>query len=518
MLLAMSSGPNLGLQGATKERAKSVGAGVVSWPAPAGEKLFEDYILRVNGQDVPVYFCQVTAEPFNQVWPGYQRPLDQTELAGFAYWSMSGPVTVEVTSKRAFKLVAVRPTSRGIHPASAGQRISFELARPGQFTVELDGPHHALHLFADAPETGAPKQGDPNVLYFGPGVHHPGKIHLRTGQTIYVAGGAVVYTAITGREVSGARILGRGIIDTSEFARNQGGGSISLEACSDIKIDGVILRDSDLLGLSAYGSRRLAVSDVKLIGFWRYNSDGIHFCNCQEVTVRGSFIRSFDDAMVVSGDKGGSTGLPPRNYDTLPLRNIQMSGLVIWCDWGRSLEVGAGTCAPEVADLDFRDIDIMRSTHIAIDIQQSDRAPVHDIRYENIRVEVDDVNPAPRLQQSRDDKYDGTPPSCPEPCLGPASHANDAAYVPNLLVIIIGKLFYSKDQERGTLRNVTFKDISVTGKPIMPSSFSGYDAAHDVRGVTIKNLRFNGRPITNPADAHLEIGKYVQDVRFVKSP
>jgi hypothetical protein len=501
VLLAICLGSNAGLQGATKERAKS--AGVVSWPAPAGEKLFEDYTLRVNGQAVPVYSCRVSAMPFNQVWPGYQRPLDQTELAGFAYWSMSGPVTVEVISRRAFKWVAVRPTSRAIRPAVEGQLIRFELARPGQFTVELDGPHHALHLFADAPEIGAPKQGDPNVLYFGPGVHHPGKIHLKTGQTIYIAGGAVVYTAITGREVSGARILGRGIIDTSEFARNQGGGSISLEACSDIRIDGVIIRDSDLLGLSAYGSRRLAVSDVKVIGFWRYNSDGIQFCNCQEVTVRRSFIRSFDDAMVVSGDKGGSTGLPPRNYDTLPLRNIQMSGLVIWCDWGRSLEVGAGTCAPEVADLDFRDIDIIRSTHIAIDIQQSDRAPVHDIRYENIRVEVDDVSPVPTLQKNRDDKYDST--------------ADSAAYVPNLLVIIIGKLFYSKDQERGTLRNVTFKDIFVTGKPIMPSSFSGYDAAHDVRGVSIENLRFNGHPITNPDDAHLKIGKYVQDVRSVKS-
>ena len=84
-------------------------------------------------------------------------------------------------------------------------------------------------------------------------------------------------------------------------------------------------------------------------------------------------------------------------------------------------------------------------------------------------------------------------------------------------MIIIGKLFYSRDQERGTLRNVTFKDISVTGKPIMPSSFTGYDAKHDVRGVSIENLRFNSRPITNADDAHLTIGKYVQDVRFVKS-
>ena len=85
------------------------------------------------------------------------------------------------------------------------------------------------------------------------------------------------------------------------------------------------------------------------------------------------------------------------------------------------------------------------------------------------------------------------------------------------MVIILGKLYYSQDQERGTVRNVTFKDIFVTGKPIPTSSFNGYDAAHDVRGVTIENLRFNGRPITNAKDAHLEIGKYVEGVRFVDS-
>jgi hypothetical protein len=51
----------------------------------------------------------------------------------------------------------------------------------------------------------------------------------------------------------------------------------------------------------------------------------------------------------------------------------------------------------------------------------------------------------------------------------------------------------------------------------MPSSFTGFDAQHDVRGVTIENLRFNGRRITNADDAHLKIGKYVQDVRLLPS-
>src|ERR1039458_1002093 len=37
-------------------------------------------------------------------------------------------------------------------------------------------------------------------------------------------------------------------------------------------------------------------------------------------------------------------------------------------------------------------------------------------------------------------------------------------YVPNLLVIVISKNPYSKDPERGNVRNVTYADVSVTGR------------------------------------------------------
>ena len=205
----------LGIRPCAAERSQKAAA-IITWPAPSGEKLSEDYTLRVNGRAVPVYICRVSAMPFNQIWPGYQRPLDQTEIAAFAYWGMSGPVTVEVVSSRPFQSVAVRPTSRGIHPAIEGRHITFTVAKPGQMTVELDGIHKALHLFADPPETDAPKPGDANVLYFGPGVHKAGKIQLKSGQTVYVAGGAVVYGSIQGQGVSGVRILGRGVIDGSE--------------------------------------------------------------------------------------------------------------------------------------------------------------------------------------------------------------------------------------------------------------------------------------------------------------
>jgi len=498
--------------GATLPGANSPSREMVTWAAPAGEKLFEDYTLRVNGREVPVYACCVSAMPFNQVWPGYQRPLDQTELAGFAYWEMRGAVEVEVTSHRPFHAVVLRPTSRGIKPAVQGRRIQFHLLQPGQFTVELDGPHHALHLFADAPEAEIPKASDHTVIYFGPGIHRPGKIQLQSGQTIYVAPGAVVYTMIEGKGVSGVRIRGRGIIDSSEFARGQGGGSIRLSNCSDVKIDGVILRDPPEWSLATFGCRNVAISQVKLIGLWRYNSDGIDICNSQDVTISDSFVRSFDDSIVLKGLKGKQEGLNQQ-----PVHNIRATHLVIWNDWGRALEIGAETSAPEISDVVFRDIDVIRNTHIAMDIQHGDRAAVHDIHYEDIRVEVDDVNPRPLIQRQPGEVYNPTADSPAGACGGCATQPARTEYLPNLMVIVINQNRYSMDHEAGTVRDVSYKNIAVTGKWMLPSAFTGLDAAHDVQGVTIDDLRWDGRPISSAADAGLQIGKYVQDVRVLAS-
>ena len=86
---------------------------IVAAPAPEGETPYEDYQLTVGGKPVPVYSCRVSAIPFNQVWPGYQRPLDQTELAGFASWDMHGAVRIEIETAQPLQSVVVRPASLG---------------------------------------------------------------------------------------------------------------------------------------------------------------------------------------------------------------------------------------------------------------------------------------------------------------------------------------------------------------------------------------------------------------------
>ena len=65
------------------------------YPAPAEEILYEGYTVRINGEEAPVYRARVSGVPLNWRWPGYQRPLYQTEFAGFCSWDMNEPVTVE---------------------------------------------------------------------------------------------------------------------------------------------------------------------------------------------------------------------------------------------------------------------------------------------------------------------------------------------------------------------------------------------------------------------------------------
>ncbi|HUU58844.1 MAG TPA: glycosyl hydrolase family 28 protein [Phycisphaerae bacterium] len=466
---------------------------------PPGEAAFEDYAVTVNGEPAFVYAARVSAVPFNQVWPGYQRPLDQTELAGFAYWDMAGPVTVRVESKRPVESVAVRPRSLGIQPRVEGNTITFDLARPGQVVVEVNGLHHALHLFANPPEGGAPEPGPTGVRYFGPGVHDAGKIELRSGETVYIAGGAVVYGAIEARDATNIRILGRGILDCSRFERGDVHGAVALCRCRKAVIDGVILRDPSSWTVIPAACTDVAISNIKLIGLWRYNADGIDVVNSRNVAIRGCFVRSFDDSIVVKGLQAWG-GCPTGD---LPVENVAVSDCVVWNDWGRALEIGAETCAPAIRDLAFDNCDILRTVDVAMDVQHGDRAEIRNLAFRNIRVEVDDEPQPPQFQKDRDGKYD---PS------------RDRPHCPRLLVLEIRKNNYSKDEECGSIRNVAVSDVNVTGRRFCESYLSGHDESHRVESVAIRNLRFNGRPVPDIGEARFHMNEHVRRVAFRPGP
>ena len=49
---------------------------------------------------------------------------------------------------------------------------------------------------------------------------------------------------------------------------------------------------------------------------------------------------------------------------------------------------------------------------------------------------------------------------------------------------------------------------------LQESFFNGLDAQHTAQGVTVDNLRLNGKPVNRAADANLSVRQYVSGVRF----
>jgi len=495
---------------------------------PAMEEPATDYTLTINGQPVFTHQARVSAHPLNQCWPGYQRPLEQTEIASFASWDMVAPVEVSIVSTRPVKDVRVRPRSYGINPKVDGNTIRFTVNKPGQLTVEVNGTHRVLHLFANPPENAIPDPNDPKVRYFGTGVHYPGVIRLESNQTIYLADGAVVYGAIIAEKAKNVAIIGRGILDGSKFDRmdmyGAFSGLISLYDCENVRIDGITLRDPSGWTIIPIASRQVHIRNVKLIGLWRYNSDGIDFINCQHSSVEDSFIRSFDDSIVLKGyekwpaftynsqilnTEFSADGLSSHSVTELqgymgpyaihaaPMHDIQVRRCVIWNDWGRALEIGAETVASEMNDLLFEDCDIIHTTDIAMDVQNSDRALCRNIVFRNIRVELDDDLTRRMNQTAKDQKYE----------VAPGDH-----YIPKLIVLEIVKNSVSYDAIRGHIEDIQFKDIEVTAHSMPYSNLRGFDAEHLVRRVSIENLCINGQAVTSLEAGGFSANEFVRDV------
>lgn len=435
-------------------------------PAPAGEELSKDYAVRVESQEVPVYVAKVApAEPALR-WKAMDdktNSADYFQTASFAYFDMQGTVTVTVTCPETIQSAKVLPSSLNLIPVIEGKSFRLTLTEPKPVTIEVNGNWvGALHLFANPPETNAPKPGDPNVLYFGPGIHEVSHVVVTNGQTVYVAGGAVVRGVIRPDEpfgissYSGLRTYsptfllkgtnitfrGRGIVDGSRcttHARNL----ISVQG-RDINLEGVILRDSSTWTIPIRRSDHVTVRNVKLLGY-RANSDGIDICNSRDVTVERCFIRTLDDLIVIKTDA--------RQGET---RRIVARECVLWNEVAHALSIGA-ELRENVDDVLFANCDVIhdKGREWTLRVYHCDSARISNVRFENIRIEES----------------------------------------PRLISLWIGKAFWTRDDARGHIDGVTFQNIRATAQPLAVE-LKGFDDTHAVANVVFQNVVVNGQPLS----------------------
>ncbi|TSA31831.1 MAG: hypothetical protein D4R64_17235 [Porphyromonadaceae bacterium] len=441
----------------------------ILYSAPGPEKKSDDFEMFVNNKPVFVYEARVSKYPINQIWPGYQRPLDQTEIASFAYFDFDGKVEIEIISKEEINSLDIRPKEYGIIPTITGKSIKIKISKPCQFVVEVNGYHRALHIFANPISILTIDRQNPKVHYFGPGIHEAGVIKLNSDETVFIDGGAIVYGVIVSENARNIKIAGRGILDASKIARHEAPNMISLKHVVNAHVSGIILRDPHIWAVLPGNSDSITIDNLKLIGLWRYNSDGIDIVNSKNVTIKNTFIRAFDDNIAIKGLKGA--------YDEQHniIENIKIDNCVLWNDWGRPIELGLETVVDTMKNITFSNCYIPHFTWIAIDIQNGDRGYVKDVHFENIFIE-DPILDSITLGTDPMDKKE----------LGKT-----------IELIIKGFDWWTTDTIRGNIINIHFTNIRYNSANPTFINLVGYDSAHMVNNIFIKDYFINGIKITD---------------------
>jgi len=451
---------------------------LVIYEAPKTMKPASDIRVKVGGHEVFVYDIPVNP---NRRWLGNEEiKLSSTPMCYFDY--EGGKLKIEISTTKDVKSCNVLPSSYSIKPTISGKNITFYIEEPGFYTVIFNNsPDRALHIFVNPLEKDVPDKNDPNVIYIGPGEWTIEDIPLQSGQTLYISGGAVLHTSVHGIFLNNVTIRGRGIIDGSiwknwltpgEIARVP----INLRNSKGITIEGVIITNPNAWALNLFECENTVVKNVKIITA-RQNGDGITIQSSRNINVSDSFVRSWDDSLVVKNYSGDS-------------KFINFNNIQIWTDLAQSMEIGYETNKGQkenavISDISFRNITVLYNFHKpVISIHNSDDALVKNIYYENIVVE--------------------------NALMG----QGDAGENNQLIDFAVLASQWSSTKERGNIRNVSVENVRVLRGNFPPSRIIGYDEKHTVENVSIKNLEILGKKIKSLEEGRFKINPFVKNINI----
>ncbi len=437
-----------------------------TYPAPNGAPISPHFRVEVVQDGVsrpsPVYVSKAQ-------WKTNVHP--DTSWTSFSF---AGTVTIHVTALNAKpSRVRVLPTSAAVTPTLRGNTAVFSLDRPRQFSVEFDDlTEHPMLVFADPPE----KDGDcPNTtetIRFGPGFHDlPDDFRVRSGQTIYIAGGAWVRGRLRGQDASGVRILGRGVLDGTQLAGyTPESGNVErpehfvrLRGRSDnVTVEGITLVGSPHENLILLGDH-CTVRNVKMISWW-FSTDGVMLGT--HGLIEDCFFKVNDDAV-----KLYLSDQVVRHCTFWQMEN----GAAFQISWnmpGRNQRFRVSDC------------DIIRSEHRWSNDNCALFCAIHggsglmsDYVFEDIRIE----NARWRL----------------------------------ISLLIKPNEFSPGVKVPGTISDITFRRITADAPFRLPNRIGGWSAGSRIDNVTFDDVRVGGQRWTNASDAKLELDPVTtSNIRF----
>ena len=360
----------------------TVSSEVVTWPAAEGTKVTDDFQVRVNGKPLDVQLVPI---------PSHTLKGENAHPYSFAQFDCAKEVTVEITTTQSVENVRILPLAKGIKAEKkSAHSISFNAKPPFQLAVEPEGRHHALILSANLPETDTPKADDPSVVYFGPGRHKPGVITLKDNQTLYLAGGAWVEGAI---RASGTNLVirGRGVLSGAPWPWTKGpaGHMVGIYDARDVVVKDITLHSAWTWCLVLVNCQRAMIDNVKILCGRVLNDDGIDICDCKDVEILNSFIRSQDDCFAWKLIRRKNLGC----------ENIYAHDCILWTDVANAFRIGYENSGNGFRNLLFKDLDILHLTlkktdpevywaNCGIMLQPSNGQTMQKLIFEDIRFDT----------------------------------------------------------------------------------------------------------------------------------
>ena len=450
-------------------------AAVTIFPAPEGlgvkTRIVQSacYEVRVNGRPCVVYDSRFGHHGENYVYPH------------FASFDLNEKALVEVTVPSVkLMTVVVRPLSQHIQPAIRGQTLTFSIEKPCQLSIEPNGRWDSpLFVFANEPETDVPRDGDAQVIFLRPGIH-TGDMVLRNGQTLYLAGGAILTGSISAEHVQDVTIRGRGIIDFykpeldkrdgfNEAAQRPGQRPLFFRDVAKAQVNGIIAVNGtrSWTTLSA-DCRDLLFEDIKIIaGAW-WNTDGFGFWHIDGAAVRHCFLMTADDAFSFYAGQ---------NQDN---SNITIAQCATFNVAANTVAVAWPGSAVNLHDVRISDMDLIHCSH-----QDWTWVNCGALRFSNLD-----------QKQTRLENF-----------AMEDIRIEDAHTFCQLIWV-------------GVCKNISFKNIDIhmaDRRTASTITARQGDITGSIDGVTFENLRINDKPILSARDGDIEIGPGVRNVRFLKS-
>lgn len=347
--------------------------------------------MYIGDKKVPLYNCKTN---ISQTWSG-EAPSRMNNAV--ALIELEGKVEIKLQANFAFLGEhTIRPLSANITPKVDDNRrvLTFTVTSPGQYTIDFRSGR-TLHLFVNKYKEYDSYKNTSNLIYFGPGIHTKDtsarindyhEIILNSNSTVFIDNGAIIRGVFRANNKENIKIIGGGVVDGSTFERSVERGTTRVpydfQHCENIEIRGISTLDPAGWCYNLYYCKNVILDNIKLISS-RSNGDGVSVQSCFDVKVTNSFVRSWDDSLVVKNyplyqdrSSHGST------------RNICFENCVLWTDLAQSMEVGYETVGEILEDVTFNNITVLHNYHKAvISIHNANNAKINNVKFTNITVE-----------------------------------------------------------------------------------------------------------------------------------